>query len=106
MYSGGNTVSALSHSNDDDRISPVQSDLKRLIKDTEQMFRDLTILRESDPMSLSSGVQLELAQAKERMLRVVHNTPATTNDPITEELKKSVSMRSTEKNTRPGTSMN
>ena len=81
-------MSALSHSNDDDRISPVQSDLKRLIKDTEQMFRDLTILRESDPMSLSSGVQLELAQAKERMLRVIHNTPATTNDPITEELKK------------------
>ena len=81
-------MSALSHSQSDDRMSPAESDLERLIKDTEAMYRDLTILRESDPMSLSSGVQLELAQAKERMLRVTHNTPTTTNDPITKELKK------------------
>ena len=63
-------MSALSHSNDDDRISPAERSHKYLIQDTEQLYQDLEVLRSHDPMDTDSGAQLKYVQRKQRILQM------------------------------------
>jgi hypothetical protein len=65
-------VSALSHSQSDDRISPAERSHKFLIQDTERLYQDLEVLRSHDPIDTDSGAQLKYGQSKERVLRVLN----------------------------------
>ena len=83
MYSGGNTVSALSHSNDDDRISPAERTSRYLLEDAGKLFTkldaDLATVKAYDSKNTSSEYQLAYSN-KQTNERTNEQTNERTNE--------------------------
>jgi hypothetical protein len=89
MYSGGNTVSALSHSQSDDCISPTERSRLYLIEEVADL---LTIIEENlptvqayDPKNTSSAYHLAYSKSYQTLLDAVSTAKA----PDIQEVKKS-----------------
>ena len=85
-------MSALSHSNDDDRISPAERSRLYLIEDANSLLakleEDLATVKAYDHKNTSSQYQLACSNSKQRLLDAVNTVKGPDTEKLDNELRK------------------